>query len=85
MIEAHKELPVGHEFDPVSWEITREKIAAYSRYVFGGRDTRNIHTDDEVARRAGLPRAVAQGRYPISYLSERAMALFGDEIGRAHV
>ncbi len=77
MTQAHKGLPVGFEIDPVVWTITREKIAVYSRYVFNGRDTRNIHTDDEVAKRAGLPRAVAQGRYPISYLSERAMAFFG--------
>jgi acyl dehydratase len=45
--------------------------------VFDGRDTINIHTDDETARRAGLPRAVAQGRYPIAYLSEYALAFFG--------
>ncbi|ETW96176.1 MAG: hypothetical protein ETSY2_46915, partial [Candidatus Entotheonella gemina] len=38
---------------------------------------KNIHTDDEVARRAGLPRALAQGRYPIAYISERMLAFFG--------
>lgn len=68
---------VGHRLEPVTYEITAERIAVYSRYVFDGRDTRNIHTDDEVARRAGLPRAVAQGRYPIGYMSERALAFFG--------
>lgn len=78
MSEANKDLPAGFEIEPMSWMVTREKIATYSRYVFNGRDTRNIHTDDEVARRAGLPGAVAQGRYPISYLSERAMKFFGD-------
>ncbi|MCC7083057.1 MAG: MaoC family dehydratase [Burkholderiales bacterium] len=68
---------IGREIDPASYSITRESIARYSRYVFDGRDTRNIHTDDEIARRAGLPGAVAQGRYPIGYMSERAFALFG--------
>ena len=68
---------IGARLEPVRYDITRERIAIYSRYVFSGRDTRNIHTDDEVARRAGLPRAVAQGRYPIGYMSERALAFFG--------
>jgi len=63
--------------EPRVYAITRETIAAYSRYVFHGADTRNIHTDDDVARRAGLPRAVAQGRYPIGYISERMVDLFG--------
>src|SRR5262245_613459 len=68
---------VGARLEPISYHVSSERIAIYSRYVFGGRDTRNIHTDDEVARRAGLPRAVAQGRYPIGYMSERALAFFG--------
>lgn len=70
-------LGVGDRLDPVRHQITQEKIDRYSRYVYGGRDTTNIHTDDETARRAGLPRAVAQGRYPIGYLSERLLELFG--------
>src|SRR5262249_31221627 len=68
---------IGTRLEPVSYHITRERIAIYSRYVFDGRDTCNIHTDDEVAQRAGLPRACAQGRYPIGYMSERALAFFG--------
>ena len=68
---------IGTRLEPVSYRVTSERIAIYSRYVCGGRDTHNIHTDDDVARRAGLPRAVAQGRYPIGYLSERALAFFG--------
>src|SRR5262249_28469953 len=68
---------IGARLEPVSYLVSSERIAIYSRYVFGGQDTRNIHTDDAVARRAGLPRAVAQGRYPIGYMSERALAFFG--------
>jgi len=71
-------LVTGDEIEPKAYAITRESIATYSRYVFGGRDTRNIHTDDDVARRAGLPRAVAQGRYPVGYLSEAMLELFGE-------
>ena len=77
MIMAHQDLDIGHEIEPVTYEITQEKINIYSRYVFNGRDTKNIHTDDEVARKAGLPRALAQGRYPIGYISERMMDFFG--------
>ena len=74
---APEDLAIGQEIAPVRYVITRESIATYSRYVFDGRDTKNIHTDDEAARRAGLPRAVAQGRYPIGYMSEYALAFFG--------
>lgn len=71
-------LAAGDEIPAKSYAITRESIATYSRYVFGGLDKRNIHTDDDVARRAGRPRAVAQGRYPVGYLSEAMLALFGE-------
>jgi acyl dehydratase len=74
---AHKDLDIGYEIEPLSYAITQEKINLYSRYVFYGQDTKNIHTDDEVARRAGLPRALAQGRYPVAYLSERMLEFFG--------
>lgn len=77
MTEAHTALEVGYEIEPAAYEITQEKINIYSRRVFDGRDNKNIHTDDEVARRAGLPRALAQGRYPIAYISERMLAFFG--------
>ncbi len=77
MSEAHAGLDIGYEIEPVTYEITQEKINIYSRRVFDGRDTKNIHTDDDVARRAGLPRALAQGRYPIAYISERLLAFFG--------
>ena len=77
MTEAHAGLDIGHEIEPVTYDITQEKINIYSRRVFNGRDTKNIHTDDDVARRAGLPRALAQGRYPIAYISERMLAFFG--------
>jgi acyl dehydratase len=74
---AHKDLDIGYEIEPLSYSITQEKINLYSRYVFDGQDTKNIHTDDEVARRAGLPRALAQGRYPVAYIAERMLEFFG--------
>lgn len=77
MTKAHKDMEIGYEIEPRRYEITREKINIYSRYVFHGKDVKNIHTDDEAAKRAGLPRAVAQGRYPIGYLSEAMLEFFG--------
>jgi acyl dehydratase len=77
MRQASKDIEVGYEIEPKRYDITQEKINTYSRYVFHGQDTQNIHTDDDVARRAGLPRALAQGRYPIAYISERMLEFFG--------
>jgi acyl dehydratase len=76
MMKAHKDLEAGSAIEPRVHEITQEKINIYSRYAFHGKDTKNIHTDDEVARKAGLPRALAQGRYPVGYLSEYLFAFF---------
>jgi acyl dehydratase len=76
MMKAHNDLEIGSSLEPRIHEITQEKINTYSRYVFHGEDKKNIHTDDEAARKAGMPRALAQGRYPVGYLSEYLMALF---------
>ena len=77
MIKADSNMAIGQEIEPRSHEISQEKINTYSRYVFYGKDRKNIHTDDETARRAGLPGAIAQGRYPVGYLSEYLLAFFG--------
>ncbi len=77
MTKADRNMEIGYSFEPRSFEITQDKINVYSRYAFHGEDTNNIHTDDETARRAGLPRAVAQGRYPIGYLSEVLLDFYG--------
>jgi acyl dehydratase len=77
MIKADFNILIGQEIEPRSHEISQEKIDAYSRYVFFGKDVKNIHTDDETARRAGLPGAIAQGRYPVGYLSEYLLGFFG--------
>lgn len=76
MMKAHRDLEVGSSLEPRVHAITQEKINTYSRYAFHGKDTKNIHTDDEAARKAGMPRALAQGRYPVGYLSEYLMAFF---------
>ena len=77
MTRATRDLPIGFEIPQRTYSITQEKINIYSRYAFYGKDTKNIHTDDETARKAGFPRALAQGRYPIGYLSEVMLDFFG--------
>jgi len=72
-----KDLDIGYEILPVSYKVTQEKINIYSRFVFRGQDRKNIHTDDETAKKAGLPAAVAQGRYPPAYISEELLKFFG--------
>ncbi len=61
----------------VGWE----DMLRFNRYVTGGVDTKNIHTDDEVARKAGLPRAVATGRHPVSFITE----LMVDHLGMGFI
>ncbi len=80
MTEARTELEkmkIGDALPERTYEVGREDILKFNRYVTGGVDTKNIHTDDEVARKAGLPRAVATGRHPVSFISE----LMADHLG----
>jgi hypothetical protein len=72
---AHKDLDIGYEIEPLSYHITQEKINTYSRYAFYGKDTKNIHTDDEVAD-AGLPAPWRRGAIPC-LLSERMLEFLG--------
>jgi len=71
------DLEIGDELPPLLRRMGWEEIRKFNRYATGGRDTQNIHTDDETARRAGLPRAVATGRHPVAFLAERMVDLFG--------
>ncbi len=73
MTSTPQDVEVGYELPTVSKEITLEKMRAYS-----GWPRRNIHTDDEVARQAGLPRAVCQGTQHLTYLSEVLKRFFGE-------
>ena len=63
-------LKIGDALPKRTHRVDWEDILKFNRYVTGGADTKNIHTDDEVARRAGLPRAVATGRHPVSFITE---------------
>jgi acyl dehydratase len=54
--------------------VTQEQISVYS---YCGEYTRNIHTDLEVAQRAGLRLPIMQGQMQACYLSELATSFFG--------
>jgi acyl dehydratase len=51
--------------------ITQEKMSAYSG------PGKNIHTDDEEARKVGLPGTIAQGLMFVNYISEMLARTFG--------
>ena len=71
------DLREGDALPPASYKVDWEDLLRFNRYVSGGEDTKNIHTDDETARRAGLPGAIAAGRHPVSFIAERMVDLFG--------
>ena len=67
----------NESLDPSSYKIGRLEIKKFNRLVTGGKDTLNIHTDDEVAQKAGHPRAVATGRHPVCFIAEEMTKIFG--------
>ncbi len=69
--QASHDTPVGTVLPPVSTTVTFEQMTIYS---FG---TRNIHTDREAARNAGLPAPIAQGLMSTGYLSKLLTGFFG--------
>lgn len=71
------DVTVGETLEPRTYRITQDTINRYSRYALEGRDTRNIHTDGEKARLAGLPGPVAHGRHPVAFFSEAMLRRFG--------
>jgi len=56
-------LGAGAELEPVSRVVTLEDML-----LFEPEGEKNIHTDDEVARAAGLPAAIAAGVQFMSYV-----------------
>ena len=74
MALANKETKVGCEISPVTKEITLEKMRLYS----GWPEKKNIHTDFEAAKRAGLPGPIAQGLMSAANISEMLTRFFGE-------
>ena len=65
---------IGREVQPVGHLVTMEDMV-----LFEPEGERNIHTDDGVARAAGLPAAIAAGVQFMSYLFEMLYQEYGFE------
>lgn len=63
---------VGMELEPVSRIVTLEDMV-----LFEPEGEKNIHTDDEIARAAGLPTAIAAGVQFMSYVFEMLHREYG--------
>ncbi len=63
---------VGTELAPVSHLVTMEDMV-----LFEPEGEKNIHTDDAVARAAGLPAAIAAGVQFMSYVFEMLQQAYG--------
>jgi len=66
-------IAAGAEVAPVSHLVTMEDMM-----LFEPEGEKNIHTDDEVARAAGLPAAIAAGVQFMSYIFEMLQRAYGD-------
>jgi acyl dehydratase len=65
---------VGAELEPVSHVVTMENMV-----LFEPVDEKNIHTDDDVARAAGLPAAIAAGVQFMSYILDMLQRAYGSQ------
>lgn len=71
----HDHINVGDEIRGLPKVITLEKLLKFNLWM---PVSRNIHTDEEEARRAGLPGPIAPAPMPFGYLSELMTDLFGE-------
>src|SRR3990170_55524 len=63
---------IGAEVAPVSHVVTMDDMV-----LFEPEGEKNIHTDDAVARAAGLPAAIAAGVQFMSYIFEMLQQAYG--------
>jgi len=74
MAWASKQMEPGYDLPPLHKGImTQAKMAAYSRLEAEV----SIHTDEELAKKVGLPGTVAAGMMLVDYLSEMLTNFFG--------
>lgn len=71
---ARRGLLPGTPLTPLYKQPRQDQIAVFSMV---GKHFRNIHTDIEVARRAGLSNTLAQGQMETVYLTELLTSFFG--------
>ena len=70
--------PVGHEFPPQSYVVTRADLV---RYAGASGDFNPIHWSDRVATSVGLPGVVAHGMFTLA-LAGRALTEWAGDPGR---
>src|ERR1700745_516637 len=71
-----RELPVGSARPELRKDpITKAQLV---KYAGASGDYNLIHTDDETARRVGLPGVIAHGMLSMGFLGQYAAALAGD-------
>ena len=69
-----KNAEIGSEIPSLSKMFTMETSQAYS----GWPETRNFHTDLEIASKLGFPAVLMQGMLGAAYLSEMCFRFFGE-------
>ena len=71
---------VGQEFAGRSHKVAMERMLAFSGGPIGSADwpARNLHTDGERARDAGLPAPIASGIQYEAYVIDLLLRIFGD-------
>ena len=74
MTIAMRDATEGHTVAGRPRSVTLERMRGFS-----GWPTKNIHTDEEVARASGLPGPIASGTMYEAYLVELMIDLFGEE------
>jgi acyl dehydratase len=66
--------PAGRQIRGRQKHVTSERIR-----LFSGRTSQNLHTDDQIAKAAGLPAAVASATQGMGYLCEFMIDNLGEE------
>lgn len=72
MVTANRNIEPGFEIPTISKFVTFEKMQLYEPGV------KNLHTDVETAKKAGLPGPIIGGQQSYAYLSEMLMNFFGE-------
>ena len=73
MAVASKTMEVGQELPPLRKEISLDRMRLFTSWT-----NLNIHTDWDVAKKAGLPGPIAQGLMSHAYVSEMLTNFFGE-------
>ena len=74
MLQSTEDLKEGFELPSLSKEVSLDKLK-----IFSALTGKSLHTDEQVAKEFGFPRAVAQGLMSYIYLTEALVRFFGKD------